>query len=61
MLSPREKDVLELMLRGYGTDISAERLGIAVETVRRIFSSICTVSASIVSPAQLVVDKGVAN
>ena len=26
LLSPREKDVLELMLRGYGTDISAERL-----------------------------------
>jgi len=35
LLSPREKDVLELMLRGYGTDVSAERLGIALETVRR--------------------------
>ena len=35
MLSPREKDVLELMLRGYGTNVSAERLGIALETVRR--------------------------
>lgn len=34
-LSPREKDVLELMLRGYGTNVSAERLGIALETVRR--------------------------
>lgn len=40
MLSPREKDVLELMLRGYGTDISAERLNIAVETVRRHRKSI---------------------
>ncbi|MAT94005.1 MAG: helix-turn-helix transcriptional regulator [Halioglobus sp.] len=40
MLSPREKDVLELMLRGYGTDISAERLQIAVETVRRHRKSI---------------------
>ena len=40
MLSPREKDVLELMLRGYGTDISAERLDIAVETVRRHRKSI---------------------
>ena len=35
LLSPREKDVLELMLRGYGTNVSAERLGIALETVRR--------------------------
>ncbi|MEE4279854.1 MAG: LuxR C-terminal-related transcriptional regulator [Halieaceae bacterium] len=35
MLSPREKDVLELMLRGYGTDTSAARLGIARETIRR--------------------------
>jgi DNA-binding CsgD family transcriptional regulator len=35
LLSPREKDVLELMLRGYSTDISAQRLEIAVETVRR--------------------------
>jgi len=40
MLSPREKDVLELMLRGYGTDISAERLDIAIETVRRHRKSI---------------------
>jgi len=40
LLSPREKDVLELMLRGYGTDISAERLEIAVETVRRHRKSI---------------------
>lgn len=39
-LSPREKDVLELMLRGYGTDISAQRLGIALETVRRHRKSI---------------------
>ncbi|MCB1675199.1 MAG: helix-turn-helix transcriptional regulator [Halioglobus sp.] len=35
LLSPREKDVLELMLRGYGTEVSAQRLAIAVETVRR--------------------------
>lgn len=40
MLSPREKDVLELMLRGYGTDVSAQRLAIAVETVRRHRKSI---------------------
>ena len=40
LLSPREKDVLELMLRGYGTDTSAERLTIAVETVRRHRKSI---------------------
>ena len=40
LVSPREKDVLELMLRGYGTDISAERLDIAVETVRRHRKSI---------------------
>ena len=40
MLSPREKDVLELMLRGYGTDTSASRLDIAVETVRRHRKSI---------------------
>jgi DNA-binding CsgD family transcriptional regulator len=40
MLSPREKDVLELMLRGYGTDVSAERLSIARETVRRHRKSI---------------------
>ncbi|MFV8819925.1 helix-turn-helix transcriptional regulator [Haliea sp. E17] len=35
LLSPREKDVLELMLRGYSTDTSAGKLDIAVETVRR--------------------------
>jgi DNA-binding CsgD family transcriptional regulator len=40
LLSPREKDVLEMMLRGYGTDISADRLGIALETVRRHRKSI---------------------
>ena len=40
MLSPREKDVLELMLRGYGTNVSAERLEIALETVRRHRKSI---------------------
>ncbi|MDA8752716.1 helix-turn-helix transcriptional regulator, partial [Halieaceae bacterium] len=40
MLSPREKDVLELMLRGYGTDASADRLNIALETVRRHRKSI---------------------
>jgi len=40
LLSPREKDVLELMLRGYGTDTSATRLDIAVETVRRHRKSI---------------------
>ena len=40
LLSPREKDVLELMLRGYGTDLSAQRLEIAVETVRRHRKSI---------------------
>ena len=40
LLSPREKDVLELMLRGYGTDTSASRLKIAVETVRRHRKSI---------------------
>ncbi|MEM1114331.1 MAG: helix-turn-helix transcriptional regulator [Pseudomonadota bacterium] len=40
LLSPREKDVLELMLRGYGTDTTAERLKIAVETVRRHRKSI---------------------
>ncbi len=39
-LSPREKDVLELMLRGYGTETSGQRLGIAVETVRRHRKSI---------------------
>ena len=40
MLSPREKGVLELRLRGYSTDASADRLGIAVETVRRHRKSI---------------------
>jgi len=40
ILSPREKGVLELMLRGYSTDVSAQRLGIAVETVRRHRKSI---------------------
>jgi len=40
LLSPREKDVLELMLRGYGTDTSASRLDIAIETVRRHRKSI---------------------
>ncbi|HKK22774.1 MAG TPA: LuxR C-terminal-related transcriptional regulator [Pseudohaliea sp.] len=35
VLSPREKDVLELMLRGYSTEVSAQRLGIARETLRR--------------------------
>ena len=40
LLSPREKDVLELMLRGYGTDVSAKRLEIARETLRRHRKSI---------------------
>jgi len=40
ILSPREKDVLELMLRGYGTATSGERLDIALETVRRHRKSI---------------------
>jgi DNA-binding CsgD family transcriptional regulator len=35
LLSPREKDVLELMLRGYSTEVSATRLEIARETLRR--------------------------
>lgn len=35
ILSPREKSVLELMLRGYSTDVSAQRLAIARETLRR--------------------------
>ena len=34
-VSPREREVLELMLRGYGADTSAERLLISLETVRR--------------------------
>jgi len=40
LLSRREKDVLEMMLRGYGTDTTAQRLTIAVETVRRHRKSI---------------------
>ncbi len=40
VLSPREKGVLELMLRGYGTNSSADKLGIAVETLRRHRKSI---------------------
>ncbi len=40
LLSPREKDVLELMLRGYGTELTAQRLDIALETVRRHRKSI---------------------
>jgi DNA-binding CsgD family transcriptional regulator len=40
LLSPREKGVLELMLRGYSSAASAERLGIAVETLRRHRKSI---------------------
>lgn len=40
LLSPREKNVLELMLRGYGTDTTASRLTIARETVRRHRKSI---------------------
>ncbi|EED34234.1 transcriptional regulator, LuxR family [Luminiphilus syltensis NOR5-1B] len=39
-VSGREREVLELMLRGYGTATSAERLGISVETVRRHRKSI---------------------
>ncbi|MEQ8515027.1 MAG: helix-turn-helix transcriptional regulator [Chromatocurvus sp.] len=35
VLSPREKNVLELMLRGYSTEVSASRLNIARETLRR--------------------------
>jgi DNA-binding CsgD family transcriptional regulator len=40
ILSPREKSVLELMLRGYSTQSSAEKLCIAVETLRRHRKSI---------------------
>jgi len=40
VLSPREKGVLELMLRGYSSQSSAERLGIALETLRRHRKSI---------------------
>lgn len=39
-VSDREREVLELMLRGYGTDTTAERLNISVETVRRHRKSI---------------------
>ncbi len=35
LLSPREKDVLDLMLHGHSTDATARKLGIAIETVRR--------------------------
>jgi len=35
VLSPRERDVLELTLRGYGTEIAAGKLGVAVETLRK--------------------------
>jgi DNA-binding CsgD family transcriptional regulator len=40
LLSPREKGVLELMLRGYSSNASAEKLGIALETLRRHRKSI---------------------
>jgi DNA-binding CsgD family transcriptional regulator len=40
LLSPREKSVLELMLRGYSTTAAAEKLEIAVETLRRHRKSI---------------------
>lgn len=40
LLSPREKSVLELMLRGYSTSASADKLQIAVETLRRHRKSI---------------------
>jgi len=40
LLSPREKSVLELMLRGYSSDASADKLGIALETLRRHRKSI---------------------
>jgi DNA-binding CsgD family transcriptional regulator len=40
LLSPREKNVLELMLRGYSGPASAEKLDIAVETLRRHRKSI---------------------
>lgn len=39
-VSSRERQVLELMLRGYGADITAERLDISLETVRRHRKSI---------------------
>ncbi|MEM0953579.1 MAG: helix-turn-helix transcriptional regulator [Pseudomonadota bacterium] len=40
LLSPREKSVLELMLRGYSSHASADKLGIAIETLRRHRKSI---------------------
>ena len=40
LVSPREKGVLELMLRGYSSQASAEKLGIALETLRRHRKSI---------------------
>ena len=39
-VSTREREVLELMLRGYGADVTAERLDISLETVRRHRKSI---------------------
>jgi DNA-binding CsgD family transcriptional regulator len=39
-VSAREREVLELLLRGYGADTSAERLDISLETVRRHRKSI---------------------
>src|SRR6056300_1395 len=35
ILSPREHEVLELMLKGYSAEVGAERLDIALETYRR--------------------------
>jgi DNA-binding CsgD family transcriptional regulator len=35
ILSPRQLEVLELMLKGYSAEVGAERLGIALETYRR--------------------------
>lgn len=39
-VSDREQEVLELLLRGYGADTSAEKLDISLETVRRHRKSI---------------------
>ena len=39
-VSEREQQVLELLLRGYGADTSAEKLDISIETVRRHRKSI---------------------
>jgi len=39
-VSVREREILELMLRGYGADTTAERLDISLETVRRHRKSI---------------------